>query len=56
MVFSRYNFWKFAFIISALDVHFSHDDVNIFSHQMDKSSALLALCEGNPLATGGFPH
>ena len=24
-------------------------------HQMETFSALLALCEGNPLATGGFP-
>ena len=36
-----------------------HDDINAFCiwwcHQTETFSALLALCEGNPPVTGGFP-
>ena len=29
--------------------------ISLWRHQMEAISALLALCEGNPPATGGFP-
>ena len=34
---------------------FSSNDCHVFGRQMETFSALLALCEGNPPVTGGFP-
>ena len=52
-------YWRFENVENGLDVHFQPLDcggyISWWCHQMEHSSTLLALCEGNPPATGGFP-